>query len=78
MAELLAAVPHLRPLPSEANFILCRVLAGSARALCDRLRECGIFVRYFDRPGLDDCLRISVGRPEHTDALLSALGEVTP
>jgi histidinol-phosphate/aromatic aminotransferase/cobyric acid decarboxylase-like protein len=31
-------------------------------------------VRYFDVPGLDDKLRITVGRPEDTDALLAALG----
>lgn len=78
MADRLAAVPYLQPLPSEANFILCRVRSGSARALRERLRERGVFVRYFDRPGLDDCLRISVGRPEHTDALLAALAEVAP
>ena len=71
-------MPYLEPLPSEANFILCRVRSGSARALRDRLRERGILVRYFDRPGLDGCLRISVGLPEHSDALMAALAEVTP
>jgi len=30
-------------------------------------------VRYFDKDGLRDCLRISVGKPEHTDALIAAL-----
>jgi histidinol-phosphate aminotransferase len=30
-------------------------------------------VRYFNRDGLRDCIRISVGRPEHTDALMAAL-----
>jgi histidinol-phosphate aminotransferase len=74
----LSAVPYLSPWPSQANFILCRVTRGSARALRDRLRERGIFLRYFGRPGLDDCIRVSVGRPEHTDALLAALAEVEP
>jgi histidinol-phosphate aminotransferase len=71
-------VPYLEPWPSEANFILCRVTHGSARDLRDRLRQRGIFLRYFGRPGLEDCIRISVGRPEHTDALLAALAEVQP
>lgn len=75
---LLADVPYLKPWPSEANYILCRVTRGSARGLRDQLRERGIFLRYFDRPGLEDCIRISVGRPEHTDALLVALSEVQP
>lgn len=74
----LEQVPYLEPRRSEANFILCRVTTGSARALRDRLRERGIFLRYFDRPGLDDCIRISIGRPEHSDALLAALAEVRP
>lgn len=78
LAALLARVPFLLPIPSEANFILCRVTRGSARALRDRLRERGIFLRYFGRPGLDDCIRISVGKPEHTDALMAALAEVRP
>ena len=73
---LLRRIPNLEPAPSEANFILCRVTRGSARDLRDRLRERGIFLRYFGRPGLEDCIRISVGRPEHTDALIAALAEV--
>src|SRR5206468_2237431 len=68
----------LVPQASEANFILCRVTRGSAKALRDRLRERGIFLRYFGRPGLDDCIRVSVGLPEHTDALMAALAEVEP
>jgi histidinol-phosphate aminotransferase len=78
LERLLRRVPYLEPLPSEANFILCRVRRGSARELRDRLRERGIFLRYFGRPGLEDRIRISVGRPEHTDALIAALSEVRP
>ena len=32
-------------------------------------------MRYFDRPGLDDKLRITVGTPEDTDALIAALSD---
>ncbi len=74
LAAGLAEVPYLRPYPSRANFILCRVVGRDARALKLALEREGILVRYFDRPGLTDCIRISVGRPEHTDALLAALG----
>jgi histidinol-phosphate aminotransferase len=78
LERLLEQIPHLEPWPSEANFILCRVTGGSARELQDRLRERGIFLRYFGRSGLEDCIRISVGRPEHSDALIAALAEVRP
>jgi len=47
-----------------------------AKKIWQQLRKKGIFVRYFDTPGLKDCLRISVGRPEDTDALVKALKEV--
>ncbi|MGQ9545552.1 MAG: histidinol-phosphate transaminase [Dehalococcoidia bacterium] len=44
-----------------------------AQEIWQQLRKKGIFVRYFDTPRLKDCLRISVGRPEDTDALIEAL-----
>jgi histidinol-phosphate aminotransferase len=44
-----------------------------AKDIWQGLRQKGIFVRYFDTPRLRDCLRISVGRPEDTDALIEAL-----
>jgi histidinol-phosphate aminotransferase len=65
----------LMPLPSEANFILCKVARGDAREIKQGLEKRGIFVRYFDTPLLRNMLRISVGKPEHTDALVEALAE---
>jgi histidinol-phosphate aminotransferase len=44
-----------------------------AREIWQQLHRKGIFVRYFDTPLLKDCLRISVGKPEDTDALIEAL-----
>ena len=76
MFQALARVPWLRPHPSEGNFILCDLLRGEALAIRDRLRGYGVFVRYFDKPGLRNCLRISVGLPWHTDQLIAALQEI--
>ena len=83
LASGLASFPFLHPYPSEANFVLCRVsekTAGSdvttARRLRDALRMRGILVRFYESEGLRDCLRISTGLPEDTDALLEAIGEV--
>jgi histidinol-phosphate aminotransferase len=72
----LATLSFLRPWPSHTNFILCDVLRGNARRIRDRLREYGIFIRYFDTPLLKDCLRISVGLPRHTDQLIAALEQI--
>ena len=72
-AELLG-VPYLKPYPSQANFILCRVMEGDAAALKAYLaREHGVLVRYFNSPGLQDHIRISVGRPQDTQILLDGL-----
>jgi histidinol-phosphate aminotransferase len=72
----LKEVDWLKPYPSCANFILCSVLEGNAREIWRQLQRKGIFVRYFDDPRLRDCLRISVGKPEDTDALIEALKEI--
>jgi histidinol-phosphate aminotransferase len=69
----LSAIPWLRPYPSQANFILCRVIGRPAVDVKMTLRRQGILIRHFDKPGVADCVRFSVGRPDQTDALLAAL-----
>jgi len=69
----LAELPWLRPYPSQANFVLCEVRGPAAKDVRDRLAEQGIMVRYFDSPGLRNCIRISVGKPEHSDSVIGAL-----
>ncbi len=83
MFSELAHNPAIQPYPSRANFLLCRVDGGpgdeiisSGQALKTRLSQRGILIRYFDKPGLRDCIRISAGKPEHTDKLLEALNEL--
>ena len=70
----LAAIPWLKPYPTRSNFVLCKVAGRDAAQLKEDLaRRYGILVRYFNKPGLRDHIRVSVGKPEHTDALLEAL-----
>jgi histidinol-phosphate aminotransferase len=58
--------------PSSANFLLVRF--ADARAAFARLLAAGILVRDFSaQPGLANCLRITLGRPDENDALLDAL-----
>jgi len=73
LRQALATIPYLQPYPSHANFILCRVEGREAQRLKLALEGEGILVRHFDKPRLRDHIRISVGTPEHTDALISAL-----
>jgi histidinol-phosphate aminotransferase len=70
----LLKIPYLKPYPTQSNFILCRVIGRDAAELKSRLAmEHGVFIRYFNKPGLRDNIRISVGRPQDTDVLLDAL-----
>ena len=63
--------------PSQANFVLARKTGEpTARDLYLALKERKILVRYFDRPRLDDCLRITVGTDDEIDQLLEALEEL--
>lgn len=78
IARETAALGWLRPLPSRANFVLCRVAGLPAAELKHALEAEGVLVRHFDKPGLRDCIRISAGRPEDTDRLLAALRRVAP
>jgi histidinol-phosphate aminotransferase len=73
LREALAGIPFLHPYASRANFLLCRVEGRDARALKLALEGEGILVRYFDKPRLRDHIRISVGAPAQSDALLSVL-----
>ncbi len=66
----------LKPFPSQANFVYCRLLKGDARKLHKKLQDKGILVRYFDQPLLQNGIRISAGKPEDTDAIIEALQEL--
>jgi histidinol-phosphate aminotransferase len=48
----------------------------SARALYESLKRQRILVRHFDAPGLNDCLRISVGTDDEVGALLAKLQDL--
>ena len=75
--DALQSISWLEPYPSNANFVLCRVVGKEAAKLkADLASEYGIFIRYFNKPGLDDHIRISVGKPEQVDILLQALQEI--
>lgn len=63
-------------IPSETNFLLADVPASirlSAADIYAQLKRADILVRYFDTPGMEHRLRITVGTPEENAALLSAL-----
>jgi histidinol-phosphate aminotransferase len=76
MAGLCAGLGWLKPLPSQANFVLFEVEGRSAADVASALRSKGVLVRYYQRPDLANYIRISAGRPEDTDRLIAALREI--
>jgi histidinol-phosphate aminotransferase len=76
MSQELAKISYLQPYPTQSNFILCHVLGKDAKQLKADLEQVGILVRYFNKPGLDNCIRISAGKSEETKRLLAALHEI--
>lgn len=72
----LRAIPGVKVHPSCANFFLLELVLAPARAVFEALYARGILVRDVTRyPGLERCLRISVGSEEENAALLRALPE---
>ncbi len=62
--------------PSHANFILARRRDRNLKAVYEELKRRKILVRYFDTPGLRDCLRITIGAPKEVRALLQELAAI--
>ncbi len=63
-------------LPSAANFLFARHKNQHAADLFAALRERGVIVRYFNKPRIEQFLRISIGTDEDMDALLAALQDI--
>lgn len=77
MVALLEPFDFLRPYPSYSNFVLFQVIGRNAFELKKRLEQEGVLVRHFAKRGVDNCIRISVGRPEQTERLIAALHNIT-
>ena len=69
----LGSLGSITVFPSGANFVLFRV-AGDAQRVWDALVARGVLVRNFATwPGVEQCLRVSVGTPEENDTFLAAI-----
>ncbi len=75
MADALATIPGIRVWPSQANFLLLTVDGEAAEGLKEHLARRGIAVRAYRHRRLRNAIRISVGLPEHTDAVVAAVRE---
>ncbi len=62
--------------PSAANFIWTRSPAPGAGEVYRQLKDRRIYVRFWDRPGWSEFLRITIGTDAEIDRLLAAVGEI--
>jgi histidinol-phosphate aminotransferase len=62
--------------PSGANFVLFRPRGRDGRTVWQGLLDRSVLVRDCSSwPGLDGCLRVTIGTPAENDAFLAALEE---
>ncbi|WP_020560310.1 histidinol-phosphate transaminase [Thiofilum flexile] len=63
-------------LPSSANFIFTRPPLGQAQDLYQQLKARGILVRYFNKPRLNEYLRITIGTEAEMNELIKQLKQL--
>lgn len=61
---------------SSANFLFVKPSGISAKALFEKLKERNIYVRYFNKPRIDNYLRISIGTDSEMQTLIDAITEI--
>src|SRR4051794_6544849 len=64
-------------LPSEANFIFATVPDGRGKDVYLGLKRQGILVRHFEKPGLADKIRITIGTSQENNALIGGVKALT-
>jgi histidinol-phosphate aminotransferase len=75
LAQALQGLDGIRPYPSEANFILFETPHGDADRVFSALKEQGVLIKNLTSSGgcLQDCLRVTIGKPAENQAFLEAL-----
>ncbi|HED19823.1 MAG TPA: histidinol-phosphate transaminase [Gammaproteobacteria bacterium] len=75
LARALDTFDGIEVYPSEANFILFKILQGKADDIFNTLKKQGVLIKNLNPVGgrLQNCLRVTVGRPDENEAFLAAL-----
>jgi len=78
LSNAMAAMENIQIFPSQANFILFRVLQGTANSVFENLLKKKIIIKNVSSGSsgnglLDNCLRVTVGTEQENQAFLGAL-----
>ena len=63
-------------IPSMCNFIFATNPKVKASFIFDELKKQNIYVRYFNKPRINEYLRITIGTDEEMDSLIAALKKI--
>ena len=63
-------------LDSRSNFLFASTQRKNGGELYKKLKKNGVLVRYFDKPRIDNWLRITIGTPDEMQTLLNALDTI--
>ena len=60
-------------LKSQTNFLFVTHPQFAAKAIFEYLRENGIYIRYFNKPRIDNYLRITIGTDEEMSQMIEQI-----
>ena len=64
------------PFDSDANFMLLRYPLAIKKDLQDGLKQRYISIKFLDDPGLQDCIRITLGTQEQNKRVVEAFKDI--
>lgn len=78
ISDVLGTIHGIKVYPSKANFILFKIAEDiCAKDVFNSLINEGILIKYLgDVSGLNNCLRVTVGRPEENNEFLQAMKRI--
>ena len=71
------ALDGFHAFPSDANFVLVRYPVRIKQTLDEGLKKRGVIIKFLSDPGLEDCMRITLGTEEQNACVMTAFDELT-
>lgn len=74
----LSKIDYLRPIPSQANYIMCEVILGCARDICEKALKENILIKDLSsKMNGEQYIRIAVRNDEDNEILFSVLNSIS-
>ena len=78
LSAAVQALPAVKVYPSQANFLMFRLLNADATEVFGALKQAGVLIKNLHPAGglLRQCLRVTVGTPTENQEFIAALGNI--